>query len=670
MNMLHLPTCAMLTVACAFATPAFAHDGHHHEDVASAPSKAGVTPDSAVRVATIDGLNTVAPGVATNLNLVAEGEVLNLDLLPHSVRSADFQVMIQNETGFHVVDAPPISTFRGTVTNRPGWEVTASVFDGRMTAVIRRADGTTLSVQPEDKLRDGAAADRHIIIENSLIEGGTGVCAVDDDRQPPIKKLADPATIAGPNLQSPLAPAPAPGANAPAPVKAAAPDIAGDADGGEGSFFGLGISNVCEIAFDADIQFFIDNGQNVNATVVDIENVMNDVAFVYERDVDTTFEITVIVIRTTFGENPYTTSDPDELLCQFRQEWNTSPLTQIRRDTAHFMTGRNLSGSTLGVAWLGVVCNVSANVSCPNVNGNIAYGLSESNFSGNPDLRASLTAHEIGHNFSAQHCSGGGCHIMCASINNCGGTTGSNFKFGNATSAVIESYADSRTCLPTLPAVITPPFFDDFPTTTLDPNKWLYVSPDAASTTTGPNEPSPPNSARLRSFGAIEYRDGELRTAYIDLSGSTEDQYLQFEWAETGLSAGQELLISVHNASGHWTALPPLVATGVDSTSYQPVSYLIPSFTENDRFRVRFQMFGDEANDNWFLDNVYVGPFVENDTCPTDIDNDDVTGFSDLLSLLGSWGFCGSCDADLNNDGFVDFTDLVTMLSAWGPCIE
>lgn len=54
--------------------------------------------------------------------------------------------------------------------------------------------------------------------------------------------------------------------------------------------------------------------------------------------------------------------------------------------------------------------------------------------------------------------------------------------------------------------------------------------------------------------------------------------------------------------------------------------------------------------------------------CFGDLDGDEMVGFSDLLSLLGSYGVCPGCPADLDGDGEVAFDDVLALLSAWGPC--
>ncbi len=55
--------------------------------------------------------------------------------------------------------------------------------------------------------------------------------------------------------------------------------------------------------------------------------------------------------------------------------------------------------------------------------------------------------------------------------------------------------------------------------------------------------------------------------------------------------------------------------------------------------------------------------------CPTDIDEDDATGASDLAFLLGAWGPNPGHAADFNCDDIVNAFDLALLLGSWGPCI-
>ena len=106
--------------------------------------------------------------------------------------------------------------------------------------------------------------------------------------------------------------------------------------------------SVAEIAFDADFEFFQLNGSNAVNVVNDIENVMNNVITVYDRDVNISYEFTTFVVRTTAAD-PYTTTIMTDLLCEFRNKWNSSPENLIQRDVAQLFTGKTITGNTIGL---------------------------------------------------------------------------------------------------------------------------------------------------------------------------------------------------------------------------------------------------------------------------------------------------------------------------------
>jgi len=54
--------------------------------------------------------------------------------------------------------------------------------------------------------------------------------------------------------------------------------------------------------------------------------------------------------------------------------------------------------------------------------------------------------------------------------------------------------------------------------------------------------------------------------------------------------------------------------------------------------------------------------------CYADITGDSVVDVSDLLEVIGAWGYCLSCPPDVNRDSLVDVTDLLEIVAAWGPC--
>jgi len=85
-----------------------------------------------------------------------------------------------------------------------------------------------------------------------------------------------------------------------------------------------------------------------------------------------------------------------------------------------------------------VVCNLPS-----------AYGLSQTSLTNNFGVRVGLTAHELGHNFAAQHCDGqSGCAIMCSQL---GGCTNNLATFSAGERAQISSFVQSASCLQLLP---------------------------------------------------------------------------------------------------------------------------------------------------------------------------------------------------------------------------
>ena len=51
--------------------------------------------------------------------------------------------------------------------------------------------------------------------------------------------------------------------------------------------------------------------------------------------------------------------------------------------------------------------------------------------------------------------------------------------------------------------------------------------------------------------------------------------------------------------------------------------------------------------------------------CPTDLDGNGETGFTDIVALLSAWG---TPNGDVNGDGTTEFQDLIVLLSAFGDC--
>lgn len=338
-----------------------------------------------------------------NIPLEIEGATELLVLERRSLRAPGFKVIVDHGNGvLEEVPAPPVMTYRGALEGISESTVAASLHSGLFATIY--VDGPfprEWAVQPLAKVYDGAPADAHVIYARSQV--------LDHDIQ---------AFCAGAISHAEMGPGPVPGGNA---QEAHLPSGSSR------------VMKLCEIAYDADFEFYQKNSSSIPTTVADIEAVQNGVTVIYERDCEVTFAITTVIVRSN-SSDPYTSSVADTLLTQFRNHWQNNQQS-VPRDIAHLMTGRNINGGTIGIAWLSAVCTSNG------------YGLSESRFSGNLNMRVALTAHEIGHNFSANHCDGNGdCHIMCSGINGCNGI-GNPPYFGNQEKTTIRNYGQNRPCL-------------------------------------------------------------------------------------------------------------------------------------------------------------------------------------------------------------------------------
>jgi len=89
------------------------------------------------------------------------------------------------------------------------------------------------------------------------------------------------------------------------------------------------------------------------------------------------------------AKEPFTLTDPNSLLQQLRS-YRKANAAQLATGVSHLMTGRDLDGNVVGIAYMSSVCN-----------GETADSLSEATHS---TLESALiAAHELGHNFNAPH---------------------------------------------------------------------------------------------------------------------------------------------------------------------------------------------------------------------------------------------------------------------------
>ncbi len=497
-------------------------------------------------------------GDPLRVELNIDGVEHEFSLSPFSVRSADFKVMVQVEGGAIVeIEAPAPRTYRGA-SQDGSMVIVGSLleygFNGKI--VTQGEEPRAWGIQPLVELVPGSEADLYVMHDTSdaLPTGHSCGGALSGDEH---------ADGFDPRVET----------------SGAAPR------GGQ--------LLACELIIDADWHFYNnDNGASVPATVADVENIMAGVDTVYVRDVDVTFILNQILVRTDLGTNPYTSNSAGTLLDQVRNAWVG---TGADRDLVHMFTGRNISGGTIGIAWLSAVCS-----------NNLGYGLSESKFTNSFNSRVALTAHEIGHNFSAQHCSGGSCYIMCAGLGGCGGisppgVTGAGF--GNGSINSISNYAAGRPCIePAGPPFLDWPFFQDFASTTLDADVWQSI--DGAIVNTGAsNEPSGPNSLNLDFDDVIE-------TGRFDLSDDTDETLILSLYTQhRGVEAGESLFLEYFSIAQTWQSLAEFTSDGVTQNDFEYTEVVLPFLAMWSEVKFRLRASGDGGNDDWYIDDIAIDTY-------------------------------------------------------------
>lgn len=152
------------------------------------------------------------------------------------------------------------------------------------------------------------------------------------------------------------------------------------------------------------------------------------------------------------------------------------------------------------------------------------------------------------------------------------------------------------------------PFVDNFPSTTIDIGKWVIVD-GAEANDIGLEEPSYPYSLNLN--GDPSGGD-QVTSQAIDLDGQA-NALVRYYYQQTGggesPDAGDDLVVSYFNNAGIWLPLNTHLGDGPDMTEYAEVEINLPADALHGAFAIRFECSATSgAYDDWFIDDVYVGP--------------------------------------------------------------
>ncbi|HET6890583.1 MAG TPA: M12 family metallo-peptidase, partial [Pyrinomonadaceae bacterium] len=327
-----------------------------------------------------DVLNLEPNGVAEQVRLTgkmmlstSEG-AFDMELVPHDIRAANYRAVAVGADGI-VRELPrtPLRTYRGVVNGMENAEARFTIdeqsFEGLIITPHER-----YFVESARKFSSSAGAKSFVFYAASSLKDQGFECGA--------TKLAHHMAEEFARIKSDkLTPSEAKGSLSPSAARDITPEEV------------FAPKPVAELATEADFEYR-QLFASAAATNNDIANIMNQVDGIYDTQLGIKISIVFQRVWET-NTDPYTSTDAGVLLNQFRTGYNGSfGGSPPARDIAHLWTGKNLDGNTIGVAFPGVVCAIPT----------FAYGLSQSmepTLSGSE--RVGLTAHEIGHNFSAVH---------------------------------------------------------------------------------------------------------------------------------------------------------------------------------------------------------------------------------------------------------------------------
>ncbi len=170
----------------------------------------------------------------------------------------------------------------------------------------------------------------------------------------------------------------------------------------------------CRLAIETDFQLYEKFNSSTDLTDY-VTSLIAAISDQYFEDVQTTFSIAYLGIHTDSDDGWTTPDGPGDtaaMLAEFKAAWsggaNTWPASA---DLAHFLSGANIGG---GRAYLGVICNQNFGFG---VSGNLRANINWSTWTGNASAIAwdfIVVAHELGHNFGAEHT-----HELCPPLDEC-----------------------------------------------------------------------------------------------------------------------------------------------------------------------------------------------------------------------------------------------------------
>ena len=294
--------------------------------------------------------------------LPTEDGVFNLSLSPHDVRAPHYRAEESWSDGrIRPVALETMHTFRGSVPGVEGIEARFTIREDLVEGIVI-TPGEWYMIEPMRHYDPSSRSTEMVVYRASDVEPDSlGTCATSlRERIGRVQDLVSPRALE------------AHGAALTSPSML-------DANGS---------ISVADVATEADYEFVSAYGSSASANNAILE-VMNQVDGIYRSQLSISLRVTYQHAWAT-SEDPYVSTSPSTMLDEFRTHWSANFSSQPF-DLAHMWTGKDIDGSTIGIAYLGVACSARS----------YSYGISQK--INTAPGKYILTAHEIGHNFDATH---------------------------------------------------------------------------------------------------------------------------------------------------------------------------------------------------------------------------------------------------------------------------
>lgn len=274
-----------------------------------------------------------------------------------------------------------------------------------------------------------------------------------------------------------------------------------------------------EYAIATDYSMFAHYG-SISAVEAHNIAVVNDMQTNYDDEFNDELRFNIVqqYIVSTQGGDPWTSSTSANTLLNSFTSWAPNGFSTTH-DLGTLWTRRDLDGSTVGLAWVDAVCS------------SYRYNILE-DFTSNASLKRVLSAHEIGHNFSATHDASQSNFIMTPSVTSSTvWSTASQSSINNA----YPNYNCLGSCTPLTPEVnFLLTSYQISETGGISDNNYC-VSPYKTITIPVKSNRSTQNSTTIgvsiiSGGSALSGRDFVLKTTTLTFpSGSVSTQYISID---------------------------------------------------------------------------------------------------------------------------------------------